>query len=148
MTFWSDDRNHLLDDTIAFLWFGLIALAIGVPPLQFPLLVLVLRFIEKPVARQCANFVWGSRRVRTRSFAAIPSRSSWRVGVWTTKLQLRCRAAVVGHAVSALRIFQARFRRDLHGDPSGDEAAATGSWLAQQRSGLRRLWSALGFTAQ
>jgi sterol desaturase/sphingolipid hydroxylase (fatty acid hydroxylase superfamily) len=29
------------------------------------------------------------------------------------------------------------------GDPSGDEALATGSWIAQQRSGLRRLWSAL-----
>ena len=26
------------------------------------------------------------------------------------------------------------------GDPSGDEAAATGSWLAQQWSGLQRLW--------
>ena len=46
MTFWSDDRNHLLDDLIAFVWFGVIALLIGVPPLQFPLLVLVLRFLE------------------------------------------------------------------------------------------------------
>ncbi len=39
MTFWSDDRNHILDDVISALWFGAIALAIGVPPLQFPLLV-------------------------------------------------------------------------------------------------------------
>ena len=46
MTFWSDDRNHVLDDLIAFVWFGVIALLIGVPPLQFPLLVLVLRFLE------------------------------------------------------------------------------------------------------
>ena len=46
MTFWSDDRNHVLDDLISALWFGVIALAIGVPPLQFPLLVLVLRFLE------------------------------------------------------------------------------------------------------
>ncbi len=46
MTFWSDDRNHLLDDLIAFVWFGVIALLIGVPPLQFPLLVLMLRFLE------------------------------------------------------------------------------------------------------
>ena len=29
------------------------------------------------------------------------------------------------------------------GDPSGEEALATGSWFAQQRSGLRRLWLAL-----
>ena len=46
MTFWSDDRNHFLDDLIAFVWFGVIALAIGVPPMQFPVLVLVLRFVE------------------------------------------------------------------------------------------------------
>jgi sterol desaturase/sphingolipid hydroxylase (fatty acid hydroxylase superfamily) len=46
MTFWSDDRNHLIDDIIGAVWFAAIALLIGVPPLQFPLLVLVLRFIE------------------------------------------------------------------------------------------------------
>jgi len=46
MSFWSDDRNHLLDDVISFLWFGIIGLAIGIPPLQFPLLILMLRFLE------------------------------------------------------------------------------------------------------
>lgn len=40
MTFWSDDRNHILDDLIAFFWFMTIGLLIGIPPLQFPLLVL------------------------------------------------------------------------------------------------------------
>jgi sterol desaturase/sphingolipid hydroxylase (fatty acid hydroxylase superfamily) len=46
MSFWSDDRNHLLDDLIAALWFGVVGLAIGIPPLQFPLLFLFMRFIE------------------------------------------------------------------------------------------------------
>jgi sterol desaturase/sphingolipid hydroxylase (fatty acid hydroxylase superfamily) len=46
MSFWSDDRNHLLDDLIAALWFGVVGLAIGIPPLQFPLLFLIMRFIE------------------------------------------------------------------------------------------------------
>jgi sterol desaturase/sphingolipid hydroxylase (fatty acid hydroxylase superfamily) len=46
MTFWSDDRNHILDDLIAFFWFMAIGLLIGIPPMQFPLLVLVLRFVE------------------------------------------------------------------------------------------------------
>jgi sterol desaturase/sphingolipid hydroxylase (fatty acid hydroxylase superfamily) len=45
MSFWSDDRNHLLDDLIAALWFGVVGLAIGIPPLQFPLLFLFTRFI-------------------------------------------------------------------------------------------------------
>ena len=46
LTFWSDDRNHVLDDLISALWFGAVALLIGIPPMQFPLLVLVLRFLE------------------------------------------------------------------------------------------------------
>ena len=46
MTFWSDDRNHLLDDLMSGIWFGVVALAIGVPPLQFPMLVLTVRVLE------------------------------------------------------------------------------------------------------
>ena len=46
MTFWSDDRNHLLDDIISFVWFIAVALLIGIPPMQFPLLVLLLRLLE------------------------------------------------------------------------------------------------------
>ncbi len=46
MSFWSDDRNHVLDDMISFLWFFAVGLAIGIPPLQFPLLILLLRFME------------------------------------------------------------------------------------------------------
>ena len=54
MTFWSDDRNHLLDDLMSGIWFGLVALAIGVPPLQFPMLVLTVRVLEQAggVARE------------------------------------------------------------------------------------------------
>ncbi|MGH7155680.1 MAG: sterol desaturase family protein, partial [Acetobacteraceae bacterium] len=33
MTFWSDDRNHLLDDIISFVWFTAVALLIGIPPM-------------------------------------------------------------------------------------------------------------------
>lgn len=46
MSFWSDDRNHLLDDVIAYIWFFIIGLIIGIPPLQFPLLVFGLKFME------------------------------------------------------------------------------------------------------
>jgi sterol desaturase/sphingolipid hydroxylase (fatty acid hydroxylase superfamily) len=46
MSFWSDDRNHIFDDLISFLWFFIIGVAIGIPPLQFPLLILFLRFME------------------------------------------------------------------------------------------------------
>jgi sterol desaturase/sphingolipid hydroxylase (fatty acid hydroxylase superfamily) len=46
MSFWSDDRNHVLDDAISFCWFFVVGLTIGIPPLQFPLLILALRFME------------------------------------------------------------------------------------------------------
>lgn len=46
LSFWADDRNHLLDDLIAYVWFFVVGLVIGIPPLQFPLLVLALRFME------------------------------------------------------------------------------------------------------
>ena len=64
MTFWSDDRNHVMDDLISALWFGVIALAIGVPPLQFPLLVLMLRFLESlSHANARVSFGWLGERL-------------------------------------------------------------------------------------
>ena len=77
MTFWSDDRNHVLDDLIGALWFGVIALAIGVPPLQFPLLVLVLRFLES-LSHANARVSFGAVGRAVADLAALPSRASRR----------------------------------------------------------------------
>ena len=64
MTFWSDDRNHLLDDVIGFAWFTAIALLIGIPPMQFPLLVLVLRLLESlSHANARISFGWLGERL-------------------------------------------------------------------------------------
>jgi sterol desaturase/sphingolipid hydroxylase (fatty acid hydroxylase superfamily) len=46
MTLWSDDRNHLLDDVLTLVWGGTLALLIGVAPAEFPLVVIIFRFIE------------------------------------------------------------------------------------------------------
>jgi len=46
MSFWADNRNHLLDDLVGSLWFAGVALAIGVPPGQFLLIVIATRMIE------------------------------------------------------------------------------------------------------
>lgn len=46
MSFWTDNRNHLLDDLTQSLWFAAIALAIGIPPGQFFLAVILARAIE------------------------------------------------------------------------------------------------------
>ncbi len=46
MTLWSDDRNHILDDVLAAVWSGSIAMLIGVPPDQYPLVVIGFRLVE------------------------------------------------------------------------------------------------------
>ncbi len=70
MTFWSDDRNHVLDDVIAYLWFIAAGLLIGVPPMQFPVLVLVLRLVESlSHANTRISFGWlGERLLVSPSF--------------------------------------------------------------------------------
>ena len=135
MTFWSDDRNHIIDDLIAFVWFGVIALAIGVPPLQFPLLVLVLRFLESlSHANVRLSFGWIGDRVlisprfhRAHHGIKAASERSCNYGAVLPWWDMLFRTA--------------DFTRDYAptGDPSGEEALATGSYWEQQRAGLRRL---------
>jgi sterol desaturase/sphingolipid hydroxylase (fatty acid hydroxylase superfamily) len=139
MTFWSDDRNHLLDDLIAFLWFGGIALAIGVPPLQFPLLVLVLRFVES-LSHANARVTFGAvgemllvspRFHRAHHGVRAHGRRSCNYGAVLPWWDMLFGTADFSPEYVAT------------GDPTGEEALATGSWFAQQRSGLRRLWSSV-----
>ncbi len=140
MTFWSDDRNHFLDDLIAFVWFGVIALAIGVPPMQFPLLVLVLRFVESLSHANCrVSFgVAGERLLVSPRFHRAHH------GVLAHGRRSRNYGAVLPWW--DMLFGTADFSDDYvpTGDPTGDEASATGSWLAQQRSGLQRLWRSFG----
>lgn len=46
MTLWSDDRNHIVDDVLAVVWSGTIAMLIGVTPAEFPLVMIAFRLIE------------------------------------------------------------------------------------------------------
>lgn len=46
MSFWTDNRNHLLDDLIGSVWFAGVALVIGVSPGQFLLIVIATRMLE------------------------------------------------------------------------------------------------------
>lgn len=55
MTFWSDDRNHLLDDLIRDAVFASLALLIGVPPDQFIGIVVISRVLQ---SLQHANLRW------------------------------------------------------------------------------------------
>jgi sterol desaturase/sphingolipid hydroxylase (fatty acid hydroxylase superfamily) len=46
MSFWSDDRNHLVDDFLIDSVFALVALLIGVPPMQFVAAIVASRMVE------------------------------------------------------------------------------------------------------
>ena len=55
MTFWSDNRNHLLDDLIRDLVMAAVALVFGVAPAQFVLLVVASRVLQSV---QHGNLRW------------------------------------------------------------------------------------------
>jgi sterol desaturase/sphingolipid hydroxylase (fatty acid hydroxylase superfamily) len=138
MSFWSDDRNHFFDDLIAFVWFFVIGLAIGIPPLQFPLLVLLLRFIE---SLSHANI--------KLSFGPLePILVSPRFH----RLHHALRAA--GHNscnyAGVFSLWDVIFRTaDFSpvflptGDPTAPEALATGGYLEQQICGAKLFFATL-----
>ncbi|MFC3127541.1 sterol desaturase family protein [Pseudoroseomonas globiformis] len=136
MTFWTDDRNHILDDLIGAFWFGAIALAIGVPPGQFPIVVVILRVAE----------AFSHANVRL-SFGAVGER------LLVSPRFHRLHHSALGAGKDGKNygvllpvwdwIFgTADFRRHMFpetGDPRIPEAMATGSWAQQQAAGFRRL---------
>jgi sterol desaturase/sphingolipid hydroxylase (fatty acid hydroxylase superfamily) len=46
MSFWTDDRNHILDEASRFLLAAIVALLIGVPPAQFILVIMLMGVFE------------------------------------------------------------------------------------------------------
>jgi sterol desaturase/sphingolipid hydroxylase (fatty acid hydroxylase superfamily) len=139
MTFWSDDRNHLLDDLISAVWFGAIALLIGVPPMQFPLLVLLLRLLESlSHANTRIDFgpVLGKLLISPRFHRAhhgirAAGMRSCNYGAVLPWWDMLFGTADFGHAYVQT------------GDPSAEPALVTGGYVAQQRAGLRRFIRAL-----
>jgi sterol desaturase/sphingolipid hydroxylase (fatty acid hydroxylase superfamily) len=135
MTFWSDDRNHLLDDFLGALWFGAVALMIGVPPLQFPLLVLSLRLLESlSHANVRLSYGWLGERV-----LISPRFHRAHHGVLAAGQRSCNYGAILPLWDMVFRT--ADFSRDYvrTGDPSAPEAMASGGYLQQQVAGVRRL---------
>jgi sterol desaturase/sphingolipid hydroxylase (fatty acid hydroxylase superfamily) len=58
MTLWSDDRNHILDDVLALVWSGTIAMLIGVAPGEYPLVLIGFRLVES-LSHTNAKFGFG-----------------------------------------------------------------------------------------
>ena len=135
MTFWSDDRNHLLEEVTGFVWFAAIGLAIGIPPMQFPLLVLLLRLIESlSHANARLSFGWlGERLIVSPRFHRAHH------GMTAAGQRSANYGAVLPwwDMLFGTADFSRRYVRT--GDPTAEEALATGSYAAQQWAGLRRM---------
>lgn len=140
MTFWTDDRNHVLDEAIGALWFGGLALLIGVPPGQFPLVLLLLRVVE---SLSHANVRLSFGRIGER-LVVSPRFHRLHHGELSAGAQGKNFAVLL--PVWDWIFGTADFRRDVYprtGDPEAPPALVTGGWLRQQAAGLRRLAGAL-----
>jgi len=135
MTLWSDDRSHVLEDAITYLWLIAVGLAIGVPAFQFPFLILGFRFVGALAhANTQARYGWLGERIlvspqfhRTHHALRAAGRRSTNYGTalpWWDML-----------------FGTARFQDTTveTGDAGAEPALVNGSWGAQQRAGIRRM---------
>ncbi|MGG5809598.1 sterol desaturase family protein [Falsiroseomonas sp. CW058] len=140
MTFWTDDRNHLLDDAIAAVWFGAVALLIGVPPVQFVLIVMVRQLAE---SLSHANVRLSFGRIGER---LIVSPRFHRIHHGELSAGEDGRNYAVLLPVWDWIFRTGDFDRTSYprtGDPMAPESLATGGWLRQQVDGLKELRRAL-----
>ena len=136
MTFWTDDRNHVLDDILAALWFGGIALLIGVPPGQFPIILLLLRLAE---SLSHANVRLDFGRVGERLLVS-PRFHRLHHGPLSAGATGKNYAVLL--PVWDWMFGTADWRRAEYpptGAPEEPEALATGGWWRQQVVGVRRM---------
>ncbi|AXC15920.1 Sterol desaturase [Acidisarcina polymorpha] len=135
MTFWSDDRSHILEDAITYVWLILVGLTIGVPSLQFPFLILCFRLLGSiSHANTRVGYGWLGGHIfvspqfhRTHHALRAAGRRSCNFG---TTLSLW-----------DISFGTARFRDNTveTGDAGAEPALVSGSWGEQQLAGFRRM---------
>jgi sterol desaturase/sphingolipid hydroxylase (fatty acid hydroxylase superfamily) len=135
MTFWSDERSHVLEDTITYIWLIAVGLSIGVPSFQFPFVVLGFRFI--------GSIAHSNTRI---SYGWLGDHIFISPGFHRTHHALKAagrRSCNFGTALSWWDILfrTARFRDNTveTGDAGAEPAMVTGSWGEQQAAGFRRM---------
>ena len=149
MSFWTDSRNHLLDDLIAGVWFASLSLLIGVPPGQFIGLLIALRLVENlSHANTRLSFgplgdylVVGPRYHRWHHALDLPAEPRFACG---------CNFAILFPIWDILfgTLYLARELppTGIH-ETTDQEISARDDFWAQQRHGLVLLWQALSTRA-
>jgi len=135
MTFWSDDRSHVLEDAITYVWLITVGLVIGVPSMQFPFLILCFRLLGSMAhSNTRVSYGWLGEHVfispqfhRTHHALRAAGRRSCNFG---TALSLW-----------DMLFGTAKFRDNTveTGDALAEPALVSGSWGEQQRAGFRRM---------
>jgi sterol desaturase/sphingolipid hydroxylase (fatty acid hydroxylase superfamily) len=143
MSFWSDDRNHLLDDAILDLARAAVALAIGVEPGQFVGLIIATRVLQ---SLQHANLAWTLGRLGRAIVSPVFHRRHHAIGLGHEGRFRGCNFAVL-FPVWDMLFGTADYRRDVEATGIRDQLPAPqgsgrdygrGFW-AQQWLGLKRM---------
>ena len=149
MSFWTDSRNHLLDDLIAGVWFASLSLLIGVPPGQFIGLLIVLRLVENlshantrlGFGRLGDHLVVGPRYHRWHHALDLPAEPRFACG---------CNFAILlpvwDLLFGTLYLAPQLPPTGIH-ETTTQEINARDDFWAQQKLGLVLLWRALGTRA-
>jgi sterol desaturase/sphingolipid hydroxylase (fatty acid hydroxylase superfamily) len=134
LTFWSDDRSHILEDAITYLWLITVGLILGVPSMQFPFLILCFRFLGSiSHANTQVGYGWLGHIFISPQFHRTHH---------ALKAAGR-RSANYGTTLSLWDIAFGTARFDDHtietGDAGAERALVDGSWGEQQLAGFRRM---------
>jgi sterol desaturase/sphingolipid hydroxylase (fatty acid hydroxylase superfamily) len=135
LTFWSDDRSHVLEDAITYLWLIVVGLGIGIPAVQFPFLILCFRLL--------GSISHSNTRI---SYGWILNHIFVSPQFHRTHHALRAagrRSTNFGTAMSIWDILFGTARFDDHtaetGDAGAEPALVNGTWGEQQAAGFRRM---------
>lgn len=143
MSFWTDDRNHLLDDVLIDLAKASLALAIGVEPGQFVALVIATRVLQ---SLQHANLAWSFGPAGRLLVSPLFHRRHHAIGVGHEGRRAGCNFAVL-FPVWDMMFGTADFRpaveptgiRDQLPAPAGASRSYGEGFWSQQWLGLKRL---------
>jgi sterol desaturase/sphingolipid hydroxylase (fatty acid hydroxylase superfamily) len=135
LTFWSDERSHVLEDTITYVWLIVVGLAIGVSSFQFPFLILCMRLVGSLAhSNTRIGYGWLGDRIfisprfhRTHHALKAAGRRSCNFGTalsWWD--QIFGTAKFLDNTIET-------------GDAGAEPAMVTGSWSEQQAAGFRRM---------
>jgi sterol desaturase/sphingolipid hydroxylase (fatty acid hydroxylase superfamily) len=135
LTFWSDDRSHILEDAITYVWLIIVGLAIGVPSMQFPFLILCFRLLGSiSHANTRLGYGWIGSHIlvsprfhRTHHALRAAGRRSCNFGTTLSLWDILFRTA--------------RYNDNTieTGDAGAEPALVNGSWAEQQAAGFRRM---------